>query len=147
MASNKTIEQFLAAIPDKRTAKQVMSMWLNRFVFCRTQNAVNVTATATVKQIADGVITSTSAAAVALTTPSATDLANYLGLKAGSMIEFVVDNSAGANTVTVTLGAGITAPVGAVTGGNTLTVTTTHKVGVFCLYFTSATAAVIFRYA
>ena len=147
MASNKTMEQYVAAIPDKRTAKQIFQIWANRFVWCRRLSANDVTATATAQQIARGVITSTSAAAVTLTLPTATEIASALEPARGATIEFLVDNSAGANTVTVALGTGITAPAGAVTGGNTLTVTTTHKVALFRLYFTSATAAVLFRIA
>lgn len=109
--------------------------------------ALNATGSLTAALIAGGAITSTSAAAVTMTTVTATAIAAAIGATTGSMYDFAIDNSAGANTVTLALDASITAPVGAVTGGNTLTITTTHKVGVFRLYFTSPTAAVIYRIA
>lgn len=113
-----------------------------------TSVAINATATATATQMIAGVITSTSTAATAITTPTAASiLALLTGATAGSSFELVIDNSAGASTVTLTLDASITAPAGAITGGNTLTVTTTHKIGKFLFYFTSATAAVVYRVA
>jgi hypothetical protein len=115
--------------------------------FSLTPSAINATATATADQIAGGLITSTSAAAVTITTPTATAIASVIQAAKGTIIEFIVDNSAGANTITISLDASITAPTGAITGGNALTVTTTEKVGVFRLYFTSGTAAVIYRIA
>jgi hypothetical protein len=147
MATELQMQQACNAIPDKRTAKQIRAILANKYVNNRVATACDVTATLTAAAIAGGVITSTSAAAVAATLPTATAIASLIGASRGTMIEFAVDNSAGANTVTVTVGSGITAPAGAVTGGNTLTVTTTHKVGLFQLYFTSATAAVIYRLA
>jgi hypothetical protein len=115
-----------------------------------TQNlagvAINSSATATPAQILSGLITSTSAAATNITTPTATAIAALIpGTKQGTSVCFYVDNSAGANTVTIVLDGSITAPVGAITGGNNLAVTTTNKVGYFELYFTSLTTAVIFR--
>ena len=110
-------------------------------------SAINSTATATTAQILGGVITSTSVAPVTITLPTATALGTALGAARGTVFNLVVDNSAGANTVTVALGSGITAPAGAITGGTTLTVSTTNKVGIFKFYFTSATTAVVFRTA
>lgn len=109
--------------------------------------AINSTAVATATQILSGVITSTSAAATAITTPTATAIAALIGAVQGTEFELVIDNSLGANTVTLTLDGSITAPAGAITGGNTLTVTTTHKVGIFRFYFTSGTTAVVYRIA
>ncbi len=108
--------------------------------------AKNVTATLSAAEVLGGYITSTSAAAVALTTPTATAIGALIpGIARGVTVDLYIDNSAGANTITLTLDGSITAPAGAITGGNTLTVTTTHKVGLFRLYFTSTTAAVIYR--
>ena len=109
--------------------------------------AINATATATAAQILTGYITSTSAAAVALTLPTATELGTALGASAGTSFEFIVDNTAGANTVTVTVAAGITAITSPITGGATLTVSTANAVGVFRLVFQSATACKILRIA
>lgn len=110
-----------------------------------TPVAINATATATAAQIASGYITSTSAAAVTLTLPLATDLATALGATQGTIFRFAVDNSAGANTVTVAVNTGITVGTQAITGGNTLTISTANSVGIFELAFTSATTAIIRR--
>ncbi len=113
-----------------------------------TAAAINVTGNATAAQMLGGAITSTSAAAVAITTPTATAIMALIsGGGIGTQFDLAIDNSQGANTVTLTLDASITAPVGAVTGGNTLTITTTHKVGIFRFYFTGATTAVVYRIA
>ncbi len=119
------------------------------FITVPTPAAINVSATATAAQMLGGVITSTSAAAVALTTPTAASIYALIqgGGAVGKGFYLSIDNSVGANTVTLTLDASITAPVGAITGGNDLTVTTTHKVGLFWFYFVSATAAHVFRVA
>lgn len=109
--------------------------------------AINSTGLATAAQIGAGVITSTSGAATSITTPTAAQILAQIGATTGSTFELIIDNSAGANTVTLVLDGSITAPAGAITGGNTLTITTTHKVGVFLLYFTSLTTAVIYRIA
>lgn len=114
----------------------------------KTPSAINVTATATAAQMLGGTITSTSVAAVAITTPTAAAIAALLpNAGQGTTFDLNIDNSAGANTVTLTLDGSITAPVGAITGGNALTITTTEKVGIFRFYFTSPTAAVVFRIA
>lgn len=107
--------------------------------------AINSTGTATAAQMIAGVITSTSAAGTTITTPTATAIATAAGLGAGSSMDFVVDNSAGSSTVTVSLDASIVA-LAVVTGGNTLTIAS-GKVGIFRLYFTSGTAAFIARLA
>lgn len=111
-------------------------------------NAINVTATATPAQIIGGAITSTSAAAVSITLPTATQLATALGVTTrGTSFDFLVDNSAGANTVTLIVGTGITVTTPAITGGATLTVSTANAVGWFRLVFTSLTTAKILRIA
>lgn len=106
---------------------------------------VNATATLTVDQIEAGVISSTSAAAVTMTTPTAGQIYADLDLAVGTYYDFVIDNSAGANTVTLALDGSIVA-LAVVTGGNTLTIAS-GKVGIFRLYFYSATAAFIARLA
>lgn len=109
-----------------------------------TASAINATATASAAQVATGLITSTSAAATAITFPSAASLLSALGNSAQSWFDLAVDNSAGANTVTMTPSASITAATAVVTGGDTLTVAS-GAVGLFRIYFTSATAAKIYR--
>lgn len=102
------------------------------------------TGTITAAKLAVGYITSTSAAGVTLTTPTATALATALGsIGARTVFTFVVDNSAGSNIVTVALDASIVANT-VITGGNTLTVAT-GKIGVFQMVFTSTSAAQIGR--
>ncbi len=112
-----------------------------------TPTAMNVTATATATQILSGYITSTSAAAVSITTPTATAIGTVIGASRGTIVDLVIDNSAGANTVTLILDASIAVVTPAITGGATLTVSTANAIGVFRLIFTSATTAKIFRIA
>lgn len=107
--------------------------------------AINATATATVDQILSGYITSTSAAAVTITTPTAGAIGSAIGAVRGTSIDFMIDNSAGANTVTLTLDGSITVNTPAITGGATLTVSVANAIGTFRLVFTSPTAAKIFR--
>jgi len=107
--------------------------------------AINATATMTAAQMAAGGIKSTSLAATSVTTPTATQLATQLSADQGDSFKFIIDNSAGANTVTLVLGAGFTA-LAVITGGNTLTVAA-GSVGIFEIYFKSTTAAVIGRIA
>lgn len=110
--------------------------------------ALNTTAAATsaamVAAIYSGLITSTSAAAVTLTLPTATILGAKLGARQGMTKEFIVDNSAGANTATVAVATGITVITAVVTGSDTLTVAA-GAVGIFRLYFVSATVAKLSR--
>lgn len=106
--------------------------------------AKNVTATLTAAELGKGVITSTSAAAVSLTLPTATQAVNHLGASRGDQYDFVVDNSVGANIVTVVVNTGITTGTVVITGAATLTVAAA-QVGIFKLYFTSATTAKLYR--
>lgn len=113
-----------------------------------TAVAKNITGSVTAAELARGYITSTSAAAVALTLPTATLLAPQVGAAAGDRFQFLIDNSAGANTITLDLtGTGITTGTSPITGGSTLTVSTANVIGLFELFFTSATAAIIGRIA
>lgn len=69
-----------------------------------TPQAVNATATLTADQVASGYITSTSAAAVTMTLPTGTLLGAQLGATAGTVMDLFIDNTAGANTVTLAVG-------------------------------------------
>lgn len=111
----------------------------------RVATAINATATVTAAQLAGGLLTSTSAAAVTMTLPTATLLATQLGATTGTTFEFVVDNSAGANTVTVAVGAGITASDFPATNTLTRTASTTVGIAVFRITFISPTAAILAR--
>ena len=64
-------------------------------------NAINATGTATAAQVADGYITSTSAAATTITLPTGTALGAALGASQGTSLDLYIDNTAGANTVTI----------------------------------------------
>lgn len=115
------------------------------FVHGRTAAAINSTATATAAQVAGGYITSTSAAATTITLPTATLLAAQLNAVAGDTFDFVLDNTAGASTVTIAVGSGIVASD--FPGTNTLTRTASATVGiaVFKITFISTTAAILAR--
>ena len=62
---------------------------------------VPATATATADQVATGYIVTTSAAATTLTLPTGTLLGQRLGAKAGTVFNLFVDNTGGADVVTV----------------------------------------------
>lgn len=109
--------------------------------------AKDITSNLSATDITNGYITSTSAAAVALTTPTAAAIYTRLNACPGTIFEFAIDNSAGANTVTLTLDASITVTTPAITGGDTLTVSTANAIGIFKLVFISSTVAKIFRVA
>ena len=64
-------------------------------------NAINATADASAAQVAYGYITSTSAAATTITLPTGTALGAALGGSRGTVLDLYVDNTAGANTVTM----------------------------------------------
>ena len=64
-------------------------------------NAINATGTATAAQVADGYITSTSAASTTITLPTGTALGTALGASQGTVLDLFVDNTAGASTVTM----------------------------------------------
>lgn len=110
--------------------------------------AINASATAAASDIINGYITSTSAAAVNITLPTITSIATQLGgaPSRGTTIDFIIDNSAGANSITLILDPSITTAASpAITGSNNLVITTTNSIGMFRLVFTSGTAAKIFR--
>ena len=64
-------------------------------------NAINVTGAATAAQVADGYITTTSAAPTTITLPTGTALGAALGASQGTVLDLFIDNSAGASLVTV----------------------------------------------
>lgn len=113
--------------------------------------AINVTATVTAAQLATGYLTSTSAATVTMTLPTAVLLAAQLNATQGTEFSFIVDNTAGSNVVTVAVGTGIVIAkqVNTTDAANnqilTVAASATVGVGLFKIVFTSATAAVLFR--
>ena len=63
--------------------------------------AINATGTATAAQVASGYITSTSAAATTITLPTGTALGAAVNATQGTSFDLYIDNTAGANTVTI----------------------------------------------
>jgi hypothetical protein len=110
--------------------------------------AVNASATISAAELAKGYVTSTSALATTITLPTATLLGTQLGASKGTVFTFYVDNTAGANTVTVAVGVGIVTQ-SVLTGGETLTIanSATEGIGTFQIVFSSATAGVLSRIA
>ena len=117
-----------------------------------TPVAANATATLTAAQVAAGYITSTSAAATTLTLPTGTLLGAALGAKKGSIYTLYIDNTGGANTVTMAtavngiLSAAAAAGSGAGAGLLTVPSGVTGQ-GQFTLMFSSATAYTFSRTA
>ncbi len=69
-----------------------------------------------------GVITSTSAAATTITTPTATAIMAFIQAEGEEHIfDLIIDNSAGASPVTLALDASIVTETTVLTGGATLT--------------------------
>jgi len=115
-------------------------------------NAINATGTATAAQVATGYITSTSAAATTITLPTGTLLGNALGATQGTVLDLYVDNTAGANTVTIAVATnGIlsaAAAAGSAAGAGLLTVPSgVTGLACFRIMFSSATAYVFSRIA
>lgn len=113
--------------------------------------AVNATATLTSAQVATGYITSTSAAAVTMTLPTGTLLGGVLAAVQGTTLDLYIDNTAGANTVTMAVATnGIKSDAAATTAASfgQLTVASgVTGIGRFTIMFSSATAYVFTRTA
>lgn len=69
-----------------------------------TKAAINSSGTATAAQVATGYITSTSAAGTTITMPTGSLLGTQLNASQGTTFELYIDNTAGANTVTMAVG-------------------------------------------
>lgn len=114
-------------------------------------NAINATGTATAAQVADGYITSTSAAATTITMPTGTLLGAALNASQGTSFDLYVDNTAGANTVTMAVATnGILSTAAADTAGSfgDLTIAAgATGIGRFTIMFSSPTAYVFTRTA
>lgn len=114
--------------------------------------AVNVTGTLTPAQVQSGYITSTSAAAVTMTLPTGTLLGAAIGATQGTTMDLYIDNTAGANTVTIAvatngiLSAAAVAGTGAGFGLLTIPSGVTGQAR-FTLMFSSATAYTFSRTA
>lgn len=117
-----------------------------------TVAAINATGTATATQVATGYITSTSASATTITLPTGTLLGAALSAVQGTVFDLYVDNTAGANTVTIAVAVnGIlsaAAVAGSAAGAGLLTVPSgVTGLACFRLTFSSATAYVFSRIA
>ena len=113
--------------------------------------AVNATATLTAAQVATGYITSTSAAAVTMTLPTGTLLGAAIGAVQGTILDLYIDNTAGANTVTIAVATnGILSALAAAVGTDPGLLTVPSGVtgqACFRLMFSSATAYTFTRIA
>lgn len=118
--------------------------------------AINTTGAGTLTVVTSGLvaglITSTSAAAVTITLDSVTNIITAfatagVAVTTGTQLQFLIDNSQGANTVTLAVDSGATIAVAtpALTGGATLTISTANKIGMFSLYITSTTTGILSR--
>jgi hypothetical protein len=116
-----------------------------------TTAAINATATASAADVATGYITSTSAAATTITLPTGTALGAAIGATRGTVLELYVDNTAGANTVTIAVATnGILSTAAADTAGSFGDLTVAHGatgLARFTIMFSSATAYVFTRTA
>jgi len=102
------------------------------------------TATLTAAQLLKKYIVTSSAAATSLTLPTAAALNTAIGALAGTEVDFTVDNTNGANTVTIVVNTGIVVGAGALTGNTTLTIAA-GQVGKFKIFFKSNAAALLYR--
>lgn len=114
--------------------------------------AINSTGTATAAQVATGYITSTSVGATTITLPTGTLLGTALGATAGTAFNLIIDNTAGASTVTVAVAVNGILSDGAVTSGavafGDLTIASgVTGIGRFTIMFSSATAYAFSRTA
>lgn len=116
-----------------------------------TANAVNATGTATAAQVASGYITSTSALATTITLPTGTALGSLLGAVQGTSLDLYIDNTGGANTVTVAVNTdAILSTAAADTAGSfgDLTIAAgATGIGRYTIMFSSPTAYVFTRTA
>lgn len=113
--------------------------------------AINSTATATAAQVATGYITSTSAAPTTITLPTGTALGTQLAATQGTVFDLVIDNTAGASTVTIAVAVnGILSALAAAEGAGSGLLTIPSGVtgqGCYRLMFSSATAYTFSRIA
>lgn len=119
--------------------------------FRNTPVAINATATATAQQVASGYITSTSEAATSITLPTGTLLGAELKAVRGTVFDLFVDNTAGANTVTILVATnGIVSALGAANAAESGLLTVPSGVtgqACFRLMFSSPTAYTFTRVA
>ena len=136
---------FVGAVTGDLTGKTAVG------IVTHTPAAINATATATAAEVATGYITSTSAAATTITLPTGTLLGAALGAVQGTIHELYIDNTAGANTVTMAVATNgiLSAGAAAVAGTFGLLTVPSGVTGQarFTLMFSSATAYTFTRTA
>ena len=93
------------SITEKTAGKGIT--FLKNTIQNRALAALNSTGTITAAMVNNGGITSTSGAAVTATIDSVANLVAQFGGSVGQTISFIVDNTAGSNTVTVSLPSGM----------------------------------------
>lgn len=124
---------------------------INAPLVTHTPTAANATATLTAAQVATGYITSTSGAATLLTLPTGTLLGAALGAVQGTVHELYIDNTAGANTVTIAVATnGVLSDAATTTAASFGQLTVASGVtglARFTLMFSSATAYAFTRTA
>lgn len=123
----------------------------NPYVQHNRTAAIPATATATSEEVSTGYIICTSAAATTITLPTGTLLGARLGAKAGTVFDLFIDNTGGANTVTIAVATnGILSTAAADTAGSFGDLTVASGVtglAQFRLMFSSPTAYVFTRVA
>lgn len=116
-----------------------------------TTATINATATATAAEVATGWITTTSGAATTITLPTGTLLGAHLNAVQGTIHELYVDNTAGANTVTIAVATnGVKSDAAVTTAasfGDVTIASGVTGVGRFTLMFSSPTAYAFTRTA
>src|ERR1700751_413793 len=118
-----------------------------------TLAALNTTGTVTAAMVNNGGITSTSGAAVTATIDTVANLVTQLGAVAGTFVDFIVDNTAGSNTVTVVVPSGMVVAKQTSSGDTavdqllTVAASATIGMGMFRIYFSSTSAAILYRIA
>lgn len=124
-----------------------------------TPVAVNSSATLTAAQVAGGYLTSTSVAGVTMTMPTGTLLGQQVSAVQGTTLDLYIDNTAGANTVTMAVGTNavqsdwdlqVTAATASVTPATITPLTIRSGVAgtaVYKIVFSSATAYTFSRTA
>lgn len=139
------------AIPSKIKTELVEPILDNPMQMHTSTAAIPATATATVEQIVTGYIICTSAAATTITLPTGTLLGAALKATKGTVFDLFIDNTGGANTVTMAIATnGILSTAAADTAGSFGDLTVASGVtglAQYRLMFSSATAYVFTRVA
>ena len=140
---------FIGAVTGNVTGNVAGSIAIGKTT--HTPVAINATATATAAQVATGYITSTSAAPTTITLPTGTLLGAAIGAVQGTILDLYIDNTAGADVVTMAVAtngikSALAAAVGASAGLLTVPSGVTGQAR-FTLMFSSPTAYTFTRTA